>query len=206
MDRETLINIARTSLRTKVRQEVADSLTEAVVDAVMCINQKGQGIDLHMIEIMKMLHKSDTDSRLIKGLVMDHGPRHPDMPKRVENAYILSLNVSLEYEKRCALYALFHRQVNGLTLWNTVKSTRRSTTTLPSSGNASSSRSASLWMPNSPRLSTLRKKSVTARTRDSSLLIKRALTLCPLTSLPNTTSLLSVGPSDEMLSGIAFLL
>jgi len=31
--------------------------------------------------------------------VLDHGARHPDMPKRVENAYILTLNVSLEYEK-----------------------------------------------------------------------------------------------------------
>ena len=40
-----------------------------------------------------------TESRLIKGLVLDHGARHPDMPSRVENAYILSLNVSLEYEK-----------------------------------------------------------------------------------------------------------
>lgn len=30
---------------------------------------------------------------------MDHGARHPDMPKRVENAYILTCNVSLEYEK-----------------------------------------------------------------------------------------------------------
>ena len=100
MDRETLINVARTSLRTKVRQEVADSLTEAVVDAVMAIHREKEPIDLHMIEIMKMLHKSDTDSRLIKGLVMDHGPRHPDMPKRVENAFVLSLNVSLEYEKR----------------------------------------------------------------------------------------------------------
>lgn len=30
---------------------------------------------------------------------MDHGGRHPDMPKRLENAYILTLNVSLEYEK-----------------------------------------------------------------------------------------------------------
>lgn len=30
---------------------------------------------------------------------MDHGPRHPDMPKRVENAFILTCNVSLEYEK-----------------------------------------------------------------------------------------------------------
>ena len=37
--------------------------------------------------------------RLVKGLVMDHGARHPDMPKRVEDAFILTLNVSLEYEK-----------------------------------------------------------------------------------------------------------
>jgi T-complex protein 1 subunit zeta len=100
MDRETLLNIARTSLRTKVRAELADKLTEAIVDAVLCIHHKDQPIDLHMVEIMKMLHKNDTDSRLIKGLVLDHGPRHPDMPKRVEKAYILSLNVSLEYEKR----------------------------------------------------------------------------------------------------------
>ena len=100
MDREILVNIARTSLRTKVRREVADALTEAIVDAVLCVYRKGEPIDLHMVEIMKMMHKNDTDSRLIKGLVMDHGPRHPDMPKRVENAYILSLNVSLEYEKR----------------------------------------------------------------------------------------------------------
>lgn len=31
---------------------------------------------------------------------MDHGTRHPDMPKKLKNAYILILNVSLEYEKR----------------------------------------------------------------------------------------------------------
>merc|ERR1719266_971688 len=30
---------------------------------------------------------------------MDHGGRHPDMPKRLENCYILTCNVSLEYEK-----------------------------------------------------------------------------------------------------------
>merc|ERR1711953_874538 len=39
------------------------------------------------------------ETRLIKGLVMDHGSRHPDMPKRLENCYILTCNVSLEYEK-----------------------------------------------------------------------------------------------------------
>jgi T-complex protein 1 subunit zeta len=52
-----------------------------------------------MIEIMTMQHRSAVDTQLIRGLALDHGARHPDMPKRVENAYILTLNVSLEYEK-----------------------------------------------------------------------------------------------------------
>lgn len=53
-----------------------------------------------MVEIMEMKHKTDLDTSLIRGLVMDHGARHPDMKKKVENAYILTCNVSLEYEKR----------------------------------------------------------------------------------------------------------
>lgn len=99
INRETLINVARTALRTKVRKELADKLTEAVVDAVLAIREENEPIDLHMVEIMKMHHRNDTDTRLIRGLVMDHGARHPDMPKRVKDAYILTLNVSLEYEK-----------------------------------------------------------------------------------------------------------
>jgi len=55
--------------------------------------------DLHMVEIMKMQHRTASETQLIKGLALDHGARHPDMPKRVENAYIIALNVSLEYEK-----------------------------------------------------------------------------------------------------------
>ena len=58
-------------------------------------------IDLHMVEIMKMQHRTASETQLVRGLVLDHGARHPDMPKRVENAYILTLNVSLEYEKTC---------------------------------------------------------------------------------------------------------
>ncbi|KAJ3194634.1 T-complex protein 1 subunit zeta [Irineochytrium annulatum] len=99
MDRELLLNVARTSLRTKVRTELADTITEAVVDAVLAIRTEGEPIDLHMVEIMRMQHRSDTDTRLVKGLVMDHGARHPDMPKKVEDAFVLTLNVSLEYEK-----------------------------------------------------------------------------------------------------------
>ena len=37
----------------------------------------------------------------VEGLVLYHGSRHPDMKRRAENCYILTCNVSLEYEKRC---------------------------------------------------------------------------------------------------------
>jgi len=56
-------------------------------------------IDLHMIEIMKMQHRTASETQLVRGLVLDHGARHPDMPKRLENVFVLTLNVSLEYEK-----------------------------------------------------------------------------------------------------------
>ncbi|XP_022102176.1 T-complex protein 1 subunit zeta-like [Acanthaster planci] len=99
MDRDTLISVARTSLRTKVHAEMADLLTEVVVDAVLAIRKPEEQIDLHMVEIMQMQHKMDLDTKLVRGLVLDHGARHPDMKKRVTDAYILTCNVSMEYEK-----------------------------------------------------------------------------------------------------------
>ncbi|KAJ1831309.1 T-complex protein 1 subunit zeta, partial [Coemansia sp. RSA 2703] len=99
MDREVLCSVARTALRTKLQAELADQMTEAVVDAVLAIRPTEGPIDLFMVEIMKMQHRTATDSRLVRGLVMDHGARHPDMPKRLTNCFVLTLNVSLEYEK-----------------------------------------------------------------------------------------------------------
>uniref|UniRef100_M3XQH3 Chaperonin containing TCP1 subunit 6A n=1 Tax=Mustela putorius furo TaxID=9669 RepID=M3XQH3_MUSPF len=97
MDRETLIDVVKTSLCTKVYAEFADVLTEAVVDSILAIKKQDEPIDLFMVEIMEMKHKSETDTSLIRGLVLDHGA-HGDMKKRVEDAYILTCNVSLEYE------------------------------------------------------------------------------------------------------------
>ncbi|KAH9855140.1 chaperonin-containing T-complex zeta subunit Cct6 [Lenzites betulinus] len=109
IDRPTLINVAYTSLATKVNSALAKQLASDVVDAVLTIRppapasdapeQFREPIDLHMIEIMKMQHRTASETQFVRGLVLDHGARHPDMPKRVENAYILTLNVSLEYEK-----------------------------------------------------------------------------------------------------------
>lgn len=52
-----------------------------------------------MVEIMKMQHRTAADTQLIRGLALDHGARHPDMPKHLSNCFILTMNVSLEYEK-----------------------------------------------------------------------------------------------------------
>jgi len=48
---------------------------------------------------MHMTHKMATETQLVKGLVLDHGSRHPDMPTRLNNCFILTCNVSLEYER-----------------------------------------------------------------------------------------------------------
>ncbi|KAF2623393.1 T-complex protein 1 subunit zeta [Macroventuria anomochaeta] len=99
VDRELLLSVARTSLSTKLDSSLAEQLTPDIVDAVLAIYQAPAKPDLHMVEIMTMQHRTAADTQLIRGLALDHGARHPDMPKRVENAYILTLNVSLEYEK-----------------------------------------------------------------------------------------------------------
>ena len=51
------------------------------------------------IETMHMRHKLDNETQLVRGLVLDHGSRHPDMPKRLANCFVLTCNISLEYEK-----------------------------------------------------------------------------------------------------------
>jgi len=98
-DRDLLIDVARTSLRTKVHKELADHLAPDLVDAVEMIRKPDAPIDLHMVEVMHMLHKSDLDTQLVRGLVLDHGARHHDMPSRLENCYVLTCNVSLEWER-----------------------------------------------------------------------------------------------------------
>lgn len=98
-DKDMLTKVARTCLKTKVKARIAEKLTSICVDAVKIIQKPNAPIDLHMVEIMEMNHKTDDETTLIRGLVLDHGARHPDMPKSLENAYVLCMNVSLEYEK-----------------------------------------------------------------------------------------------------------
>lgn len=68
IDNELLLNVAKSSLRTKVHQKLADHLSDIVVRAIKCIRRPNVPIDLHMVEIMHMVHKSDMDTRYVDGL------------------------------------------------------------------------------------------------------------------------------------------
>ena len=48
-DRELLRCVARTSLRTKLYEDLADQLTDIVVDAVLTIKKPDEAIDLFMV-------------------------------------------------------------------------------------------------------------------------------------------------------------
>lgn len=51
--KELLMDVAKTSLMTKIHPSLANPLTEIIVDAVNTI-KRDDNIDLHMIEIMHM--------------------------------------------------------------------------------------------------------------------------------------------------------
>jgi T-complex protein 1 subunit zeta len=88
-------------------------MSDAIVDAILAIAEEGQPVDLHMVEIMQMQHKSGSDSCFINGIVLDHGARHPDMPKYLENVHILTCNVSMEYEKTEISAGFFYSNADG---------------------------------------------------------------------------------------------
>jgi len=112
--RDILVKISSTSLHTKVHPTIAKNLTDICVDACLSIKpEEGRDeIDLHMVEIMEMQHRSEAETNLVKGLVLDHGGRHPDMPKRLENCHILTCNVSMEYEKTEVNSGFFYKSAD----------------------------------------------------------------------------------------------
>lgn len=80
-EKPLLVSVARTALCTKLQPDLANQLVDIVVDAVNIIKIPEKPLDLHMIEIMHMVHRLASDTKLVRGLVLDHGARNPDMPK-----------------------------------------------------------------------------------------------------------------------------
>jgi T-complex protein 1 subunit zeta len=57
VDSALLRKVAQTSLSTKLSQSWAQILVPVVTEAVEIVQKRGEQIDLHMVEIMTMMHK-----------------------------------------------------------------------------------------------------------------------------------------------------
>ena len=101
-DRDTLIKIASTSMRSKTVSSDRVHLSGVVVDAIKQIIEKRDGkiiADVDNVQLTKKEGKSLDETVLIKGIIVDKEVVHDGMPKRVKNAKIALLNSAMEIEK-----------------------------------------------------------------------------------------------------------
>ena len=101
-DRDALRRVAMTSLASKIVSENKEQLAETTVEAVLLVARTvgdEYRVDLDDIMVRKKPGESVVGTKLIRGIVLDKGFVHPDMPKRIEDARIALLNSPLEVEK-----------------------------------------------------------------------------------------------------------
>ncbi len=101
-DKKMLRKIAITSIAGKVIAESKEYLSDIAVEAVLQVAEKtdsGYKVDLDNAKVEKKEGGALTDTRLLKGVLLDKEVVHPGMPRRVDNAKIAILDCALEMEK-----------------------------------------------------------------------------------------------------------
>jgi thermosome len=101
-DKGHLKKVAMTSMASKLVAENREQLAEIAVEAVLDVAEKvgdEYRVDLDDIMVEKKPGESVTNTKLIKGIILDKEVVHPDMLKRVEKAKIALLDTALEVEK-----------------------------------------------------------------------------------------------------------
>lgn len=93
--RNDLMNIARTTLSSKILSQHKEAFAKLAVDAVLRL--KGSG-DLNAIQIMKKHGGTLDDSYLEQGFLLNKRPG-VNQPKRIENARILIANTPMDTDK-----------------------------------------------------------------------------------------------------------
>jgi len=93
--REDLMNIARTTLSSKILTQHREYFSKLAVDAVLRL--KGSG-NLDAIQIIKKLGSTLRESYLEEGFLLDKKVG-VNQPKRIENAKILIANTSMDADK-----------------------------------------------------------------------------------------------------------
>jgi thermosome len=101
-DREYLRKVAMIAVASKLLAEHKEYMADMAVDAILQVAERHDGeykVDIDDVKIEKKAGESLTDTKLVRGIVLDKEVVHPGMPKRIENAKIALLNCPLEIEK-----------------------------------------------------------------------------------------------------------
>jgi archaeal chaperonin len=101
-DKQTLLDIAKTSMASKSASSEKEVLAEVVVDAVTKVAEKrGKEtlIDLDNIQIQKKQGGGISNTEIIDGIILDKERVHEGMPTQVKNAKIALINAAFEVKK-----------------------------------------------------------------------------------------------------------
>jgi thermosome len=101
-DKDTLMDIARTSMISKSVSASRDLLADVAVRAVSAVAEKKDGkwyVDDDNIQIVKKQGGSMDDTQMISGIIVDKEAVHSGMPKKVEKAKIALVDSALEVKK-----------------------------------------------------------------------------------------------------------
>jgi len=101
-DRETLMKLSNTSMRSKAVASARDHLSGIVIDAIKQIIEERDGTvlaDVDNVQIVKKEGKSLEETELIQGIIIDKEVVHDGMPKKIKDAKIALIDAALEVEK-----------------------------------------------------------------------------------------------------------
>jgi len=101
-DKKTLKLIASTAMTGKGVGGERDILSDVAVEAVSSIAEKEDGkwkADIDNIQVEKKHGESVSDTKMIKGIILDKERVHPRMPRVVKNAKIALIDSALEIKK-----------------------------------------------------------------------------------------------------------
>jgi len=101
-DRETLMKLAKTSMRSKTVSSSREHLAGIVIDAIKLIIEERDGdtlADVDNVQIVKKEGKSLDETELVKGIIIDKEVVHDGMPKKVESPKIALIDAAVEVEK-----------------------------------------------------------------------------------------------------------
>jgi len=101
-DFNTLKKIAKSAINSKLLQNLADSLANIAVQAVLRIREQqthSSFANIEDVQIVKHQGQSISDTTLIEGIILEKELEHPEMIKKVHNAKIALLDMPLEIEK-----------------------------------------------------------------------------------------------------------